>query len=49
MGTVIKHIPGHGCASTLDSHLKTPKVNLSLKELNKIDFFPFKSNNQNLL
>ena len=42
IGTVIKHIPGHGCAS-LDSHLKTPKVNLNYKELNKIDFFPFKS------
>ena len=41
---VIKHIPGHG-ASTLDSHLKTPRVNLSLKELIKKDFFPFKSNN----
>ena len=44
MGSVIKHIPGHG-ASTLDSHLKTPRVNLSLKELIKKDFFPFKSNN----
>ena len=43
IGTVIKHIPGHGC-STLDSHLKMPKVNLSLKDLNKIDFFPFKKN-----
>ena len=42
IGTVIKHIPGHGCAS-LDSHLKTPKVKLNYKELNKIDFFPFKS------
>ena len=42
IGTVIKHIPGHGCAS-LDSHLETPKVKLNYKELNKIDFFPFKS------
>ena len=41
--TVIKHIPGHGCA-TSDSHYKTPKVNLSYKRLNSIDFFPFKSN-----
>ena len=41
--TVIKHIPGHGCA-TSDSHYKTPKVNLSYKHLNSIDFFPFKSN-----
>ena len=43
LGTVIKHIPGHGC-STLDSHLKLPKVKLDYKNLNKIDFFPFKSN-----
>ena len=43
LGTVIKHIPGHGC-STFDSHLKTPKVKLNYKDLNKIDFFPFKSN-----
>jgi len=42
-GTVIKHIPGHGCAS-LDSHLKTPKVKLTYKELNKVDFLPFKLN-----
>ena len=38
---VIKHIPGHGCAS-LDSHLKTPIVNLNKKKLNRIDFYPFK-------
>ena len=43
VGTVIKHIPGHGCSS-LDTHLKTPKVKLNYKNLNKIDFFPFKSN-----
>tara|TARA_X000000368_G_C22964314_1_gene682427 strand:- start:247 stop:1191 length:945 start_codon:yes stop_codon:yes gene_type:complete len=43
IGNVIKHIPGHGCTS-FDSHHKTPKVNLDLKKLNKIDFFPFKSN-----
>ena len=41
--TVIKHIPGHGCA-TSDSHLKTPRVNLSLKKLIAKDFLPFKSN-----
>ncbi len=41
--TVIKHIPGHGCAS-LDSHLKMPKVRLNIKNLEKKDFFPFKSN-----
>ena len=39
---VIKHIPGHGCSIT-DSHLKTPKVNLDKKILNRIDFYPFKS------
>ena len=43
LGTVIKHIPGHGCAYH-DSHLQTPKVKLAYKDLNKIDFFPFKSN-----
>ncbi|MDC0628491.1 glycoside hydrolase family 3 protein [Pelagibacteraceae bacterium] len=42
IATVIKHIPGHGCAST-DSHLKLPKVKLNFKDLNKIDFEPFKS------
>ena len=39
--SVIKHIPGHGCAVS-DSHFKTPKVNLSYNELNRNDFFPFK-------
>jgi len=43
LATVMKHIPGHGCASA-DSHLKTPKVKLNYKDLNKIDFLPFKSN-----
>lgn len=38
---VIKHIPGHGGARS-DSHKKMPKVDLSLKKLNKIDFHPFK-------
>jgi beta-N-acetylhexosaminidase len=45
--TVIKHIPGHGCSRS-DSHLYTPKVNLSYKKLNSIDFFPFKSNSSKL-
>ena len=39
--TVIKHIPGHGC-STVDSHLSMPRISLSEKTLNKIDFYPFK-------
>jgi len=41
--SVIKHIPGHGC-SISDSHYKMPKVNLDYKELNRIDFHPFKYN-----
>ena len=40
--TVVKHIPGHGC-SLIDSHKKMPKVNLDIRVLNKIDFYPFKS------
>ena len=43
LATVIKHLPGHGCASS-DSHLKTPKVKFNYKDLSKIDFLPFKSN-----
>ncbi len=43
IGTVIKHIPGHGCSKT-DSHFKMPIVNLDLKNLNKIDFKPFINN-----
>ena len=42
IASVIKHIPGHGC-STIDSHRKMPKVNLKIRTLNKIDFYPFKS------
>ncbi len=41
---IIKHIPGHGAAAS-DSHLNTPRVKLSKKELNGIDFYPFKSSN----
>ena len=42
IGTVIKHIPGHGL-SKVDSHLRTPLVKAKLKKLNQIDFFPFKN------
>ena len=42
IGTVIKHIPGHGQA-TLDSHLFTPKVNKKLSYLTKNDFAAFKN------
>ena len=45
--TVIKHIPGHGC-STIDSHLKLPKINLRERDLDKIDFYPFKLNSAKL-
>ena len=42
IGTVIKHIPGHG-AATSDSHLKQPIVNKSLNNLKKNDFRCFKN------
>ena len=45
--TVIKHIPGHGCANK-DSHFHMPKVNLNINELNNLDFFPFKSSTAKL-
>ena len=41
IGTVIKHIPGHGLAK-VDSHFKTPVVNKKLAYLLKKDFVPFK-------
>ncbi len=44
VATVIKHIPGHGCA-LVDSHLKLPKVSLNYNELEKNDFAVFKSTN----
>jgi len=44
IGTVIKHIPGHGL-SKVDSHNKLPIVNHNSDLLNKIDFFPFKKQN----
>jgi beta-N-acetylhexosaminidase len=41
LGTVIKHIPGHGKALS-DSHLKLPKITKKLKYLKKNDFECFK-------
>ena len=43
VATVIKHIPGHGCAS-VDSHIELPKVKLNQKNLENKDFKPFKAN-----
>tara|TARA_Y100001980_G_C14502772_1_gene278613 strand:- start:256 stop:1203 length:948 start_codon:yes stop_codon:yes gene_type:complete len=40
IGTVIKHIPGHGLAK-VDSHKSTPVINKNLNYLIKNDFFPF--------
>ena len=44
IGTIIKHIPGHGLAK-VDSHYFTPSINKSLDYLNKNDFKAFKSKN----
>ena len=41
IGTVIKHIPGHGLAK-VDSHKLTPTVNKNLKYLLQNDFSTFK-------
>ncbi len=42
IGTIIKHIPGHGLAK-VDSHNFTPIVKKSLKYLNYNDFYTFKN------
>ncbi len=42
IGTVIKHIPGHGLAK-VDSHKYTPVVKEKFNILNKMDFYPFKN------
>jgi len=42
IGTVIKHIPGHGLSKE-DSHYKLPVINNKKKELIDNDFLPFKS------
>ena len=42
IGTVIKHIPGHGLAK-VDSHKFTPIIDNKIKYLFKNDFSPFKN------
>ncbi len=42
IGTIIKHIPGHGSAK-VDSHNFTPIIKKSQKHLNNNDFFTFKN------
>ena len=44
IGTVIKHIPGHGLAK-VDSHYSTPTVSKDLDYLKKNDFKVFESKN----
>ena len=44
IGTVIKHIPGHGLAK-VDSHNFTPIVKKSPEYLKKNDFYSFKNKN----
>ena len=44
IGTVIKHIPGHGLAK-VDSHHFAPKIDKSLKYLKKNDFKSFENKN----
>ena len=41
IGTVIKHIPGHGLAK-VDSHKFTPYINEKISFLKNNDFYPFK-------
>ena len=42
IGTVMKHIPGHGLAK-VDSHNFTPVVDKNINYLIKKDFYPFKN------
>ena len=42
VGTIMKHIPGHGLAK-VDSHKSTPLIKDKFKKLNKIDFYSFKN------
>jgi len=42
IGTIMKHIPGHGLAK-VDSHKLTPIVDKKISYLNKKDFHPFRN------
>jgi len=42
IGTIIKHIPGHGLGK-VDSHIKLPIVKNKFNDLNKIDFNAFRN------
>ena len=44
IGTVMKHIPGHGLAN-VDSHKKLPIINKNINYLLKNDFYTFKNKN----
>ena len=48
IASVVKHIPGHGCAS-VDSHKKLPIVKDSLKKLCSNDFLAFKNLNSHFV
>ena len=48
IGTIIKHIPGHG-STNIDSHKAVPVVLDSHKKLELVDFSPFKNINSNFV
>ena len=48
IGSVAKHIPGHGCAN-VDSHQRLPVVNKSLKKLYLNDFSAFNNLNSHFV
>tara|TARA_B100001175_G_scaffold22435_1_gene16812 strand:- start:53 stop:1000 length:948 start_codon:yes stop_codon:yes gene_type:complete len=48
IGSVSKHIPGHG-PTNIDSHIAVPVVLDSRRKLETADFFPFKNINSNFV